>query len=100
MRKVHHMVLLKFKPGTPPSRIADLFAALGRLKQTLPGIVHYSGGPYASPEGMNQGFSHGFLMTFTGAPARDAYLTHERHEAVKQEFLPLVENVVAFDFEE
>jgi hypothetical protein len=100
MATVHHMVLLQFKAGTPEKRIGDLFAALGRLRETIPGIVHCSGGPYASPEGLNQGYSHGFLMTFTGRAERNQYLDHPAHEAVKREFLPLVEKVVAFDFEE
>ena len=100
MKKVHHLVVLKFKPGTSHTAIADLFAALARLTRVIPGILHYAGGPYASPEGLNQGFTHGFLMTFAGAAARDAYLTHPEHERVKRDFLPSVENVVAFDFEE
>ncbi len=97
MSKVHHMVLLKFSPAKAP-REAALFAALGELGKTLPGVLHYSGGAYSSPEGMNQGYTHGFLMTFVDSAARDAYLVHPDHEKVKQAFLPDVEGVVAFDF--
>jgi hypothetical protein len=100
MHKVHHLVLLAFKPGTTAGLVADLFAALGQLRDRLPGIEKYCGGPYASPEGLNQGYTHGFLMTFTSAAARDAYLTHPEHEQVKRDFLPAVEKMVAFDFEE
>ena len=100
MRKVHHLVLLTFKAGTAAALAADLFAALARLRDRLPGIEKYCGGPYASPEGLNQGYTHGFLMTFASAAARDAYLTHPEHERVKTDFLPAVEKVVAFDFEE
>ncbi len=100
MRKVHHMVLLSFRPGTAPGVIDGLFAALARLRERLPGVEHFSGGPYASPEGLNQGYTHGFLMTFTGAAARDAYQSHPEHEQVKRDFLPAVAAVVAFDFEE
>jgi hypothetical protein len=39
-------------------------------------------------------------MTFTDPAARDRYLTHPDHEAVKERFLPFVASVVAFDFEE
>jgi hypothetical protein len=100
MKKVQHMVLLKFKASTPPNRIADLYAALARLKETMPGMLHCSGGAYSSPEGMNWGFTHGLLVTFSDAAARNLYLTHADHERIKQEFLPLVDNVIAFDFEE
>jgi len=99
-KKAHHIVLLKFKPATTAAVIAELFARLGQLRQTIAGIDHYCHGPYASPEGMNQGYTHGFIMTFRDAACRDVYLTHPHHEQVKEAFLPSVENVVAFDFEE
>ena len=66
----------------------------------MPGMLHCAGGPYSSPEGMNQGFTHGLLVTFSDAAARNHYLTHPDHERIKREFLPLVDNAVAFDFEE
>ena len=100
MSKVHHLVLLRFKGSAPASRIADLFTALGRLQLSIPGMLHYSGGPYSSPEGLNDGFTHGFHMTFADASTRNRYLNHPEHEAVKAEFLPIVEKVIAFDYEE
>ena len=100
MRKVHHLVLLKFRPGTPERTVAELFRALADLRQSIPGIERFGGGPYSSPEGLNQGFTHGFVMTFASPAARDGYLTHPDHEQVKLRFLPAVENVIAFDFEE
>jgi hypothetical protein len=99
MRKVQHMVMVKFKP-VGAGKVGPLFAALGQLSRTIPGILHFSGGPYASPEGLNQGFTHGFLFTFESAKARDAYLVHPDHQKVVAEFLPILENVLAFDFEE
>lgn len=98
--KVHHMVLLRFRSEAADLQAARLFQALEGLRQTLPGILHFAGGPYRSPEGLNQGYTHGFLMTFADAGARDHYLTHPDHERVKEEFLPHLEGLVAFDFEE
>lgn len=97
--KVHHMVLVKFKSGSE-SRAEPLMQALAQLKKRIPGMLHFAGGPYASAEGLNQGFTHGFLMTFADAKARDQYLIHPDHEKVKDEFLPSVAAVVAFDFED
>jgi hypothetical protein len=100
MKKVHHLVVVKFKSSTSETTVGKLFAALARLKNVIPGIVHFAGGPYSSPEGLNQGFTHGFLITFGSVDARNTYLTHPEHEQVKREFLPGIENVIAFDFEE
>src|SRR5262245_8826832 len=99
MKKVHHLVLLKFKASTTPQTISDLYVALARLQHVISGLESFCGGPYSSPEGLNQGFSHGFVMTFADAEARNRYLTHREHEKVKETFLPAVENVIAFDFE-
>jgi hypothetical protein len=65
----------------------------------MPGIKYFAGGPYASPEGLNQGYTHGFLVTFESSAARDAYLTHPEHEKIVELILPLLDGVLAFDFE-
>lgn len=99
MKKVQHMVLMKFKPETSDGTIAECYAKLAELQSVISGIEHYSGGPYASPEGLNKDFTHGFLMTFTDAAARDAYLPHPEHEKVKELLLTHLADVIVFDFE-
>src|SRR5437763_11546831 len=98
MKKIHHIVLVQFA-ANKAHRMADLTAALENLCKRLPGFLYLSGGPYSSPEGLNQGYTHGFLMTFANAAARDEYLTHSEHDKLKAAFLPDLEEVVAFDFE-
>ena len=98
MKKMVHIVLLKFSPAKT-HRAAELFVALEKLKPRMPGFLSFTGGPYSSPEGLHQGYTHGFVMMFADAAARDHYLFHPDHEAVKQAFLPDVDGVVAFDFE-
>jgi hypothetical protein len=85
---VKHVVLLRFKPSTPPARIRQLFTALGDLGSKIPGLLDFSWGPNSSPEGLHQGFTHGFVMTFADQASRDAYLPHADHEAVKALVLP------------
>jgi hypothetical protein len=100
MPKVQHLVVIKFKPTMSGARIDELFRALARLQEVIPGIERYAGGPYASREGLNQGYTHGFLMTFTSPAARDNYLTHPEHQQLLRDFLPGINNVLAFDFED
>jgi hypothetical protein len=95
---VYHIVLLSFQPGKE-EQFGPLSAALEALRLKLPGFQSCRGGPYASPEGLHQGYTHGFVMTFADAAVRDLYLTHPEHERLKADFLPFVANVVAFDFE-
>jgi hypothetical protein len=99
MATLKHIALVKFKPGTGGQIIRESFEAIGKLRETIPGILEYSWGPNNSPEGWNQGFTHAFVMTFQDASARDAYLPHPAHERVKQLVLPHVEAVVVVDYE-
>jgi hypothetical protein len=96
--KTYHIVLVKFS-AAKAQRAAELITALDGLRARLPGFLSLTGGPYSSPEGLNQGYTHGIVMTFSSAAVRDQYLAHPEHEKIKQAFLPDVEGVVAFDFE-
>ena len=99
MPKVKHIALIKFKADTTQEQIDKVFEEILEMSESLPGIEDYVSGPNNSPEGLNQGFTHGFVMTFTDAAARDAYLTHPEHERVKVAVLPFVESVAVFDFD-
>ena len=65
-------------------------------------VVDITSGPYESPEGLNQGFTHAFVVTFAEEGFRDAYLEHPDHEIVKQMIVKQLAgnlaNVIAFDF--
>jgi hypothetical protein len=99
MSKVKHIVLLKFKEGTTEEQITKFFEELLDLSETVPGIDDYVSGTNCSSEGYNQGMTHGFIMTFSDAAARDAYVVHPEHERVKAILLTMAESVLAFDFE-
>lgn len=99
---VHHVVLFRFRSDLPEGAVEEVFAELRGFRQSIPGITGFQGGAYNSPEGLAQGFTHGFTMTFADAACRDAYLPHPLHQAVVAKLLPMleggVEGVVAFDF--
>ena len=64
----------------------------------IPGLEEVVHGPYDSDEGLNDGFTHGFIMTFESPEARDTYLPHPIHEEVKDIVVPNLARVVVFDF--
>lgn len=100
---ITHMVLFKLRRDVPQAEIDGIFADLAGLRRSIRGITSFAGGPYASPEGLQRGYTHGFCMTFESAAARDAYLPHPAHEQVKARVLKALEGGVAgalaFDFE-
>lgn len=103
MAKIHHVVLLRFKPETSSATLDAMSKALVDLKGKVPGILDVSSGPYASSEGLNQGFTYGLMVTFADAASRDGYLQHPDHEVVKQMILDELDGefdrVVAFDWQ-
>ncbi|MCI0533789.1 MAG: Dabb family protein [Verrucomicrobiales bacterium] len=99
MSKVKHIALVKFKEGTSEQQIEKMFDEILDITETIPGIEDYVSGTNMSPENLNQGYTHGLIMTFTDAAARDAYLTHPEHGRVKALILPQVDASLVFDFE-
>lgn len=95
----HHIVLMKFKPQVASEQIAELWRFLAELQHLIPGITTFSGGPNTSPEALAQGYTHGFLITFESARARDAYLPHPEHLRVKAQLSPCLDRVLVFDWE-
>jgi hypothetical protein len=99
---IQHIVLLKLKPETTAEQKAALLEGLVSLKREneIPGIESVTGGDNNSPEGKAHDFDWGFVMTFTDAAARDAYLPHPDHKALGQTLLrPIVDDVLVLDYE-
>jgi uncharacterized protein YggL (DUF469 family) len=99
MAKVKHIALFKFKEGASAEQIDNVFNEFLDITETIPGIEDYVSGANCSPEGLNQGHTHGFVMTFTDMAALTAYLPHPEHERVKAGMSAHVDSVIVFDFE-
>lgn len=80
-KQVRHVVVFKFKPETTQEQLATLADRFRDLKNQIPGIVAFESGTNNSTEGLDQGFTHVFLLTFADVNARDAYLPHPAHLA-------------------
>jgi len=99
MSKVKHIALFRFKEGTTEEQINRVFDDLLDLTENVAGVEDYVSGTNNSPESLNKGFTHGFVMTFSDAPARDAYLANSDHERVKSLLLANIDDGLVFDFE-
>jgi len=99
MTKLKYISLIKFKEGTPEDQIQTIFDNILDVTETVPGIEDYVSGPNASPEGLNQGYTHAMIITFADGPARDAYLAHPEHERILGLIKPVADSILVFDFE-
>ncbi len=99
---VKHYGMFEFNEGTTEADIKECFDALSGMVGKIPGLQDVISGPYESPEGLNDDYTHGFIMTFDSPESRDAYLPHPEHEVVKQRILAMLDGgvdcVVAFDW--
>ena len=75
-----HIVVFKYKPAATEAQIQEVTTAFQALQAKIPGIVAFEHGLNDSPEGKNLGFTHVYLLTFSDAAARDAYLPHPEHQ--------------------
>jgi len=93
-----HMGVFEFKPEVSSEEIEESFAAMQAMVGQIDGLLSMEHGPYKSDEGLNDGFTHGFLMTFDSPESRDAYLPHPIHLKVVDLVQPRLERIVVFDF--
>jgi hypothetical protein len=96
--QVRHVVLLKFKDSAKPEDVKKVEAAFGALPGKIPEIRGFEWGTNISPEGLAQGFTHCFLLTFKDAKARDAYLPHPAHKEFGKILRPHLDKVLVVDY--
>jgi hypothetical protein len=99
---IRHIVLMKCKPEATQEQIDEMFAVLGGLQDSIPGILAFEGGANNSPEGIARGYTHGFTMDFADEQVREEYLPHPEHEKAKKKMgvvlLDSDDRVLVLDF--
>ncbi len=95
--RVRHVVAFKFKDSATPAQIQEVEKAFAALKTKIPQIVSFEMGTNMSPEKLNKGFTHCFILTFKNATDRDTYLVHPDHKAFGQIVGPVMSDVFVID---
>ena len=94
-----HVVLFKFHENTSKETVGSIVKAFHALCAELPFVRDFEWGVNSSPENLNEGYTHCFLVTFGNAKDRDAYLPHPLHQAFCKTHLdPNLEKVCVLDF--
>jgi len=95
---LRHVVGFKFKSTTTEQEIKQVETAFRDLKKKIPQIVSYEWGINISPENLNKGCTHGFILAFKTEKDRDTYLNHPDHKAFGTMVRPLLDDVFVIDF--
>lgn len=95
---LRHVVLFKFKDTATAADIKKVEDAFRALPAKLPIIKSFEWGKNNSPENLNQGLTHCFLVTFASEKDREAYLPHPDHQAFVEVLKPHLDKVTVIDY--
>lgn len=100
---IRHIVLLRFKPEITENTIAEFFDDLHKIKQKIPGILDITSGKSQSPEQMERGYMHGFVVDFADWKTLQAYQDHPEHKTLGANLVNAAQNgingILVVDFE-
>ena len=91
-------VMFKFKETSTEADVARIVKAFGALPERIKEIKGFEWGTDNSPEGLQQGLTHCFFVTFASEADRDAYLPHPAHKEFVDLVGPHVEKVTVVDY--
>lgn len=95
---IRHILLITFTVDASPEAISQVREAFLLIPAHIEGVQAVEWGINDSPEGKNAGFTHCVLMTFQDEQARQRYLPHPKHEALKAIFRPVLNNIIVLDY--
>lgn len=95
---LRHVVLFKFKADTPKEKLTEMEDVFNSLPSKIAEIASYEWGLNNSPEGLEKGFTHCYLVTFKNEQDRAIYLPHVDHQAFVALIKPYVEDVLVVDY--
>ena len=95
---IRHILLIKFKEDAEESEIEKLKRLFEAMPSKVEGVTSVEWGLNDSPENKNQGYTHSVLMTFADEEGRQNYLPHPEHDALKDVFRPLLDDIIVFDY--
>lgn len=93
-----HVVFFKFKDTATPEQVQSLEKAFGDLAKKVETVKAFEWGTNVSPEGLNDGFTHCFLVTFADKAGLEVYLPHAEHQAFVAKLKPLLDKVCVVDY--
>lgn len=95
---LRHAVFFAFKDEASEADIQGVVDAFRELPEKIDAIVDFQWGKNNSPEGLDDGFTHCFLLTFKDVAGRASYLPHPDHKAFGDTLRPHLKDVFVIDY--
>jgi hypothetical protein len=93
-----HVVFFKFKDSATPDQVQGIEKAFIELAGRIETVKGFEWGTNVSPEGLNDGFTHCFFVTFKDKAGLEVYLPHAAHQEFVGTLKPLLDKVCVLDY--
>ena len=97
-KQLRNIVMFKFKESSSEIDIKKIENAFIALPNKIKEIDSFEWSINNSPEELNKGFTHSFLVTFANEKDREIYLPHPDHIAFVDILKPHLEDVLVLDY--
>ncbi len=95
---LRHAVFFSFKETSSDEDVKQVVDAFRALPSKIDAITDFQWGTNNSPEGLSDGFTHCFLLTFKNEDGRAVYLPHDEHKAFGGVLRPHMDKVFVIDY--
>ena len=79
---IRHIVLIRFRGDVTEETVSHLFDELRAIRNKVPGLIAITAGRSESPEKIERGYMHGFVVDFEDWDALAAYQEHPDHKTL------------------
>lgn len=97
-KMLRHVVLFKFKDSSSVEEVKSVEDAFRNLQNEIPEIKGFEWGTNNSPEGLDNGFTHLFFVSFESEEDRAVYLPHPKHKEFVDILSPHLDKVLVVDY--
>lgn len=95
---LRHIVMFGWSDQTPAASIDKIVTSFKSLPGKIKEIKDFEWGINSSPEKLNQGLTHCFILTFNSEKDRDTYLVHPDHQQFVKALVPAPAHVTVLDY--
>ncbi len=95
---LRHVVMFKFKDSASEADVKKVVDAFRELPSKIPAVAEFEFGTNNSPEGLADGFTHCFFITFKSEKDREVYLPHPAHSAFVEVLKPHLDKALVVDY--
>jgi hypothetical protein len=96
--ELRHIVLFTFKDSATKEQVANIVKNFAGLYGKVPEVKKFEWGMNMSPEHLDQGFTHCFMLTFSSEKDLVSYSQNPAHKQFQAILKPVMNKVFVVDY--